>query len=86
MSEYRFVVLRGELERVYDEGERREAIRGLAEVGKKGFSANFLAVHGLPLGKSWDSLSEYDPMVIFKLGKISKIIGLKSPRFQNDNC
>jgi nitroimidazol reductase NimA-like FMN-containing flavoprotein (pyridoxamine 5'-phosphate oxidase superfamily) len=79
MSEYRFVVLRGELERVYDAGERREAIRGLAEIGKKRFSSNFLAAHGLSVEESWDSLSMATPNVIFKLEKTSKVIGLKSP-------
>ena len=79
MSEYRFVVLRGELERVKDEEERKEAIRGLAEIGKKGFSNNFVAAHGFSVEEGWDSLSESAPMVIYKLEKISRTIGLRSP-------
>jgi nitroimidazol reductase NimA-like FMN-containing flavoprotein (pyridoxamine 5'-phosphate oxidase superfamily) len=79
MSEYRFVVLRGELERVKDEEERKEAIRGLAEIGQKGFSNNFVAAHGFSVKEGWDSLSESAPLVIYKLEKISRTIGLRSP-------
>jgi nitroimidazol reductase NimA-like FMN-containing flavoprotein (pyridoxamine 5'-phosphate oxidase superfamily) len=79
MSEYRFVVLRGELERVYDEGERAQAIRGLAERGRKRFSENFLAVHGFSTKDDWATLSEDKPVVIFKLGNVNDIVGLRSP-------
>jgi nitroimidazol reductase NimA-like FMN-containing flavoprotein (pyridoxamine 5'-phosphate oxidase superfamily) len=79
MSEYSFVVLRGELERVDDSLERREAIRKLAEVGQKKLSENFLAAHGFSKEEGWETISEEKPMVIFKLEKVSEIVGLRSP-------
>jgi nitroimidazol reductase NimA-like FMN-containing flavoprotein (pyridoxamine 5'-phosphate oxidase superfamily) len=79
MSEYRFVVLRGELERVEDAGERAEAIKRIAEMGRSGLSENFLAAHGFPAENGWETLSEDKPMVIFKLERISDTIGLRSP-------
>jgi nitroimidazol reductase NimA-like FMN-containing flavoprotein (pyridoxamine 5'-phosphate oxidase superfamily) len=79
MREYSFVVLHGELEKVDNEDERADAIRALAEFGRKMFSENFLAAHGFKTSQGWEILSEDKPMVIFKLGKITNIIGLKSP-------
>ena len=79
MSEYRFVVLRGELERVHDENERAEAIRGLSEIGQESLSENFLAAHGFQAEMGWETLSEDKPMVIVKLGKRTDTIGLRSP-------
>jgi nitroimidazol reductase NimA-like FMN-containing flavoprotein (pyridoxamine 5'-phosphate oxidase superfamily) len=79
MSEYSFVVLRGELERVNDSKERGKAIRKLAEAGHKRFSENFLAAHGFIKEEGWETISEEKPMVIFKLEKVSEIVGLKSP-------
>lgn len=79
MSEYRFVVLRGELERVLDEEERGDAIRGLARIGRDGLSENFLAAHGFQAEEGWGTLSEEKPVAIFKLGRITDTIGLRSP-------
>ena len=79
LCEYSFVVLRGELERIEDTGERAEAIRRLAEVGRSGLSENFLAAHGFSAEQGWETLSEEKPMVIFKLESFTDRIGLKSP-------
>jgi nitroimidazol reductase NimA-like FMN-containing flavoprotein (pyridoxamine 5'-phosphate oxidase superfamily) len=79
MNEYSFVVLRGELERVIDSDERMKAIRKLAKVGREKLSENFLAAHGFNKVDGWETLSEEKPMVIFKLEKVSEIVGLKSP-------
>jgi nitroimidazol reductase NimA-like FMN-containing flavoprotein (pyridoxamine 5'-phosphate oxidase superfamily) len=79
MSEYRFVVLRGELDRVEDKKERGEAISRLAKMGRSGLSENFLAAHGFPAENGWETLSEDKPMVIFKLERISETIALRSP-------
>jgi nitroimidazol reductase NimA-like FMN-containing flavoprotein (pyridoxamine 5'-phosphate oxidase superfamily) len=79
MSEYNFVVLKGELERVEDSGERAEAIRRLADAGRRRLSENFLAAHGFLAEQGWDILSEDKPMVIFKLARITDTIGLRSP-------
>jgi len=80
LSEYSFVVLRGELKRVNDPEERSEAIRRLAERGRSELSENFLAAHGFLADQGWETLSEEKPMVIFKLDKITDRIGLKSPQ------
>lgn len=79
MNEYSFVLLSGELERVHDKEERAEAIRGLAEIGRKGLSENLLAAHGFSTDQGWETLSEDKPVVIFKLEKIADVIGLRSP-------
>ena len=79
MNQYSFVVIKGELEKVNDYKERREAIRQLAEVGKEKLSKNFLAAHGFNIDEGWETISDVKPMHIFKLGKISEIFGLKSP-------
>ncbi len=79
MSEFSFVVLRGELERVLDEEERADAIRGLAKIGREGLSENFLTAHGFPAEEGWGTLSEDKPVAIFKLGRITDTIGLRSP-------
>jgi nitroimidazol reductase NimA-like FMN-containing flavoprotein (pyridoxamine 5'-phosphate oxidase superfamily) len=79
MSDYRFVVLQGELERVWDEEERTEAIRGLAEIGRAGLSENFLAAHGFPAEEGWGTLTEEKPVVIVKLHNITDTLGLRSP-------
>ena len=79
MSEYSFVVLRGELERVHNKDEREKAIRKLSEVGSKRLSENFLAAHGFKAEEGWETLSHEKSLVIYKLGNISETIGLKSP-------
>jgi nitroimidazol reductase NimA-like FMN-containing flavoprotein (pyridoxamine 5'-phosphate oxidase superfamily) len=79
MSEYSFVVFRGELERVHNMGEREKAIRKLSEVGSKRLSENFLAAHGFKAEDGWETLSHEKSLVIYKLDNISETIGLKSP-------
>jgi nitroimidazol reductase NimA-like FMN-containing flavoprotein (pyridoxamine 5'-phosphate oxidase superfamily) len=79
MSEYRFVVLRGELEKVEDTEEREIAIRKLSEFGRKRLSENFLAAHGFSPAEGWGSLLPEKSLVIYKLENVSETIGLKSP-------
>ena len=79
MSEYSFVVVRGELEKVKEPKERAEAIRRLSEMGQEGLSENFLAAPGFPSEQGWETLSEDKPLVIFKLERVSDTIGLRSP-------
>jgi nitroimidazol reductase NimA-like FMN-containing flavoprotein (pyridoxamine 5'-phosphate oxidase superfamily) len=79
MSEYRFVVLRGELEKVEESDEREKAIRKLSEYGSERLSENFLAAHGFSPEEGWGSLSPEKPLVIYKLEKVSETVGLKSP-------
>jgi nitroimidazol reductase NimA-like FMN-containing flavoprotein (pyridoxamine 5'-phosphate oxidase superfamily) len=79
MSDYKFVVLRGTLKVVTDPAERTEAIKRLAEEGKKKLSTKFLAAHGLKADENWSSLSPDRPFVIVKLEKVIEKMGLKSP-------
>ena len=79
MSEYNFVVLRGELERVTESKERTVAIRRISQMGQERLSENFLAAHGFSSEQGWATLSEDKPLVIFKLGRITETIGLRSP-------
>ena len=79
MSEYNFVVLRGELERVIDPKERSKAINRLSQIGQERLSENFLAAHGFSSNQGWTTLSPDKPLVIFKLERITDTIGLRSP-------
>ena len=79
LSEYNFVVLSGELERVTDKEERTSAIRRLSQIGNEQLSKKFLAAHGFTSDQSWATLSEDKPLVIFKLERITDTIGLRSP-------
>jgi hypothetical protein len=79
MSEYSFVVLRGELERVENMDERENAICKLSEVGSKKLSENFLAAHGFKAEDGWETLSHEKSLVIYKLDTVSETVGLKSP-------
>ena len=79
LSEYNFVVLRGELEVVRDSIERAEAIKRMAEDGKQKLSKNFLAAHGFEKEEGWTTFTPEKPAVIIKLTKITEEIGLKSP-------
>lgn len=79
MSEYSFVVFRGELERVENIGERELAIRKLSEVGSQRLSENFLSAHGFSADEGWSSLSPEKSLVIFKLETINETVGLRSP-------
>jgi nitroimidazol reductase NimA-like FMN-containing flavoprotein (pyridoxamine 5'-phosphate oxidase superfamily) len=77
LSSYRFVSLRGELEKVDDPNEYKEAVLTFSETGKK-VSTKFLAAHGLDPSEGWESFSPCKQFIIMKL-KISEEIGLKSP-------
>ena len=79
LSEYRFVALSGTLERVYDPQERSEALGLLSEAGRKGLSRNFLAAHGFDAEESWSALSDDAPLVVFKLARLTDVVGLRSP-------
>ena len=80
LSEYNFVVLRGELEVVTDSDERANVIHRMAEEGKLKLSTNFLAAHGFKKEEGWDSFTPEKPIVIVKLKKVTEQIGLKSPK------
>ncbi len=79
LSEYRFVILRGELEVVIDSKERVQVIKKMAREGKAKLSRNFLAAHGLSRLGDWSSLEEEENAVIVRLQRIVEKIGLKSP-------
>ena len=80
LSEYNFVVLRGELEVLSDSDERANVIHRMAEEGKLKLSTNFLAAHGFKKEEGWDSFTPEKPIVIVKLKKVTEQIGLKSPK------
>lgn len=79
LSEYRFVVLMGTLERVAEPHERALAIRRMAEAGKEGLSPNFLAAHGFRREEGWSSLTPEKPLTIMKLTDVAEVAALKSP-------
>jgi len=79
LSEYRFVVLMGTLERVAEPQERALAIRRMAEAGKEGLSPNFLAAHGFRREEGWSSLTPEKPLTIMKLADVAEVVALKSP-------
>ena len=80
LSEYNFVVLRGELEVLNNSDERDNVIHRMAEDGKLKLSTNFLAAHGFKKEEGWDSFTPEKPIVIVKLKKVTEKIGLKSPK------
>ena len=80
LSEYNFVVLRGDLEVLNDSDERANVIHRMAEEGKLKLSINFLAAHGFKKEEGWDSFTPEKPIVIVKLKKVTEKIGLKSPK------
>jgi len=79
LSEYNFVVLRGELEVVRDPQERAKAIKKMGKEGKQKLSTNFLAAHGFKKEEGWSSFTPERPVVIVKLKQVIEEIGLKSP-------
>jgi nitroimidazol reductase NimA-like FMN-containing flavoprotein (pyridoxamine 5'-phosphate oxidase superfamily) len=79
LSEYNFVVFRGELRLVGDPQERAEVINRIAEEGKQKLSTNFLAAHGFKKEEGWSSFTPDKPVVIVKLERVTEKIGLKSP-------
>jgi nitroimidazol reductase NimA-like FMN-containing flavoprotein (pyridoxamine 5'-phosphate oxidase superfamily) len=79
LSEYNFVVFRGELEVVRDPHERARVINRIAEEGRRKLSTNFLAAHGFKKEEGWSSFTPEKPMVIVKLKEVAEEIGLKSP-------
>jgi nitroimidazol reductase NimA-like FMN-containing flavoprotein (pyridoxamine 5'-phosphate oxidase superfamily) len=79
LSEYNFVVFRGELRLVGDPQERAEVINRIAEEGKQKLSTNFLAAHGFKKEEGWSSFTPDKPVMIVKLERVTEKIGLKSP-------
>ena len=79
LSEYNFVVLRGELVVVRDPRERAEVINRIAEEGKQKLSTNFLVAHGFKKEEGWSSFTPERPVVIVKLKEVVEKIGFKSP-------
>ena len=80
LSEYKFVVLTGNLRVVKEPQERALAIEKMVDTAKtNGLSKNFLAAHGFPKDASWNSLSPNTPIVIVKLETVIERMGLKSP-------
>ena len=79
LSEYNFVVLRGELEVVSDPQERAKVINRMAEEGRQKLSTNFLAAHGFKKEEGWSSFTPERLVVIVKLKEVAEEIGLKSP-------
>lgn len=80
LSEYRFIVLRGNLKVVTDKKERSRALEQLSEEGETKFSPNFLPAHGFNEEDGWSSLtSNKMNLIIIKLENITQEIGLKSP-------
>ena len=80
LSEYKFVVLRGDLIIVNDKQERINALQKIVEEGEENLSPNFLAAHGFNIKEGWSSLKTRNKtLLIVKLEKIKEEIGLKSP-------
>ena len=79
LSEYKFVVLSGNLKLVENREERKRAILKMAEVGKQQLSPNFLVAHGFPQGSDWVEFTDDQPMLIIKLDEVTERTGLKSP-------
>ena len=80
LSEYSFIVLRGNLKVVTDQKERAQALTKLSEEGKQKLSPNFLPAHGFKKEDGWTSLSPSNSsLVIIKLENITQETGLKSP-------
>jgi len=79
LSEYNFIVLRGELEVVRNPDERAMAINKMAQEGKQKLSTHFLAAHGFKKEEGWSSFTPTKPLVIVKLVEVVEEIGLKSP-------
>jgi nitroimidazol reductase NimA-like FMN-containing flavoprotein (pyridoxamine 5'-phosphate oxidase superfamily) len=80
LSEYSFIVLRGNLKVVTDPNERLRALEKLAEEGETKLSPNFLPAHGFNKEDGWSSLTSNErPLVVIKLENITQEIGLKSP-------
>ena len=80
LSEYSFIVLRGNLKVVTDQKERAQALTKLSEEGKQKLSPNFLPAHGFKKEDGWSSLNPTNTsLVVIKLENITQEIGLKSP-------
>ncbi len=79
MSEYNFVVLRGNLKIVTDPQEKAKAINTMAKEGKQNLSTNFLPAHGFRKEEGWSSFTPEKSVVIVKLEEVAEEIGIKSP-------
>jgi len=79
LSEYKFVVLSGNLKLAENREERKRAIIKMADLGKKKLSPNFLVAHGFPQGSGLGEFTDDRPVLIIKLDDVTKRTGLKSP-------
>jgi nitroimidazol reductase NimA-like FMN-containing flavoprotein (pyridoxamine 5'-phosphate oxidase superfamily) len=79
LSEYKFVVLTGNLKLVENREERKKAIIKMAKVGTQILSPNFLVAHGFSQGSDWSALNSDKPILILKLDEVREKTGLKSP-------
>ena len=81
LSQYSFVVFRGELQEVKDNKEKIRALARMAEVGAQRLSTNFLAAHGLKKSDGWHALSAEKSLAIMRLTNVTETIALSSPEF-----
>ena len=79
LSEYAFVILTGTLSIVTEDPQRRMAIQKMAEIGNAKLSVNFLCAHGFESKKGWSIFNAEQPILIFRLEKVTSIKGLKAP-------
>ncbi len=79
LSKYSFVVLTGMLKIVAEEDERRIVIQKMAEIGSAKLSTNFLVAHGFESKNGWSAFNAEQPILMFRLEKVTSIRGLKSP-------
>jgi hypothetical protein len=75
LSKYKFVSLRGKLERVTDPSEYEKIVKIFAETGKKVLSRNFLAAHGLNPDEGWGSFNVSKKFIIMKLVNVTEKLG-----------
>jgi nitroimidazol reductase NimA-like FMN-containing flavoprotein (pyridoxamine 5'-phosphate oxidase superfamily) len=79
LSEYKFVVLTGNLKLVKNREERKKVIKKMADLGKQKLSPNFLVAHGFSQGSDWDVFTAEKAILIIKLDEVREKTGLKSP-------
>ncbi|MDO8055756.1 MAG: pyridoxamine 5'-phosphate oxidase family protein [Candidatus Hermodarchaeota archaeon] len=80
LSQYSFVVFRGELEEVKDNKEKIKALARMAEIGSQRLSTNFLAAHGLDKSDGWHALPAEKSLAIMKLTNVNETVALGSPK------
>lgn len=78
LSDYSFVVLKGELVPVTSVQERKRAIERMAEEAEKRLAPDFLTAHGLRKENGWKALTPEKPLTIVKLANMVQQTALKS--------